>query len=895
MRETGSKLFGFGVVLPFVCCLAICARVDAGQQQAHAPHTTVKAMRMTRAPSIDGDLSEEVWAQAEPATNFTQRDPDEGKPATERTDVRVLYDEEALYIGARMFDRDATHIARRLSSRDADQDADRLTIYLDPLHDHFTGVQFHISAAGVQRDSIISNDTWEDSSWDAVWHSAVSVDGAGWSAELRIPFSQLRFPAGDRQTWGINISRYIRRRNEEAWLALVPKNENGLASRMAHLTGLDGIVPKRHFALLPYTAARADFIAPSRAGDPFNDGSRAFGAAGLDVKWGLTSSLTLDGTINPDFGQVEVDPAVVNLTAFETFFPEKRPFFIEGAQIFNNFGQGGSNNFFGFNTSDPQVFYSRRIGRSPQGQASADFLDQPAATTILGAVKLTGKTPGGWSIGALDALTDRETAHVASGEARSRVEVEPRTNYFVGRLQRDFGQRASLGMLTTAVVRNLNTPLLQDALARRAFVLGGDGHLFLDTARDWVITGKLSASRITGTEAMLARAQEAPQRYYQRPDASHVSFNPARRSLSGFAGRVNLNRNSGTWQVNAALWGVSPGFESNDLGFHSTGDRAGGHGVLLWRKTLPDRLTRYRHVFVAKAWTWNFNRALQTDGWFLSANATFLNYWNVYGNLGLLRRVQDDRLTRGGPSAVNPGSRFLNVNFNSDPRKAVSIAADAGHGWTDAGGWDISSGVSVSLKPSSSLTISTGPQWNRSRSMAQYIRSLSDATAGETYGGRYVFGVIDQTQLTMTTRVNVILSPQVSIQVFAQPLVAVGDYANFRELARARTFEFLEYGSPGTRFSYDASSRTYLVDPDDAGPASSFTFGDPDFNFKSLRVNAVLRWELKPGSTFYAVWTRQQQDLAHPGHFRFGRDAAALFSAPSDDVFLIKMAYWLGR
>jgi len=882
-------------VLVLVFCWTTCARADAGQPPAHAPHATVKALRVAEAPSIDGDLTEESWAHAEPATNFTQRDPDEGKPATERTEVRVLYDEQALYIGARLFDSDSTQIARRLSSRDEDQDADRLTIYLDPLHDHFTGVQFHISAAGVQRDSIISNDTSEDTSWDAVWHSAVSVDAQGWSAELRIPFSQLRFPAGDRQTWGINISRYIRRRNEEAWLELVPKNENGLASRMAHLTGLDGIAPKRHFALLPYTAARVDFTEASRAGDPFNDGSRAFGAAGLDLKWGVTTSLTLDGTINPDFGQVEVDPAVVNLTAFETFFPEKRPFFIEGAQIFDNFGQGGSNSFFGFNTSDPGIFYSRRIGRAPQVQASADFLDQPTATTILGAVKLTGKTAGGWSIGLLEALTDRETARIETGDGRSRVEVEPRTNYFVGRLQRAFGQRASVGMLTTAVVRQLDTPLVRDTLARQAFLLGGDGYLFLDEARDWVITGKLSASRINGTEAVLAQAQRAPQRYYQRPDAPHVSFDPARRSLSGFAGRVNLNRNSGTLQVNAALWGVSPGFESNDLGFHHSGDRAGGHGVLLWRKTSPDRFTRYRQVWVAKWWNWNFNRELQGDGWHMAAHATFLNYWNLSGNFGLQRRVQDDRLTRGGPSAVNPGGRFLNVNFNSDSRKWVSIEASGGYGWTDVGGWDINSGVSVSLKPSSSLTISTGPQWNRSRAMAQYIRSVSDATAVETYGGRHVFGVIDQTQLTMTTRVNVILSPRVAIQVFAQPLLAVGDYTNFRELARPRTFDFLEYGSPGTSFAHDARSRTYLVDPDQSGPASSFTFGDPDFNFKSLRVNAVFRWELKPGTTFYAVWTRQQQDLAHPGDFSLGRDAEALWSAPSDNVFLIKMAYWLGR
>ena len=866
----------------------------AAQKAEHAPHAVVTAAPTTQAPSIDGRLSEESWARAQPASGFTQRDPDEGQPATERTEVRVLYDEVALYVGARMFDRTPQDVARRLSGRDSQADADWIQIHLDPLHDHLTGVQFSVSAAGVQRDSIVSNDTFTDGSWDAVWDSAVTLDDAGWTAELRIPFSQLRFARGDQPTWGINVSRHIRRRNETAWLELVPRNESGLASRMAHLTGLDRIAPRRHVELLPYTAARGEFISPGNPRNPFNDGSRAFGAVGLDVKWGVSSSLTVDGTVNPDFGQVEVDPAVVNLTAFETFFNERRPFFIEGSQIFGNFSQGGANNFIGINSSDPRIFHSRRIGRSPQLQPVAEFADPPLSSTILGAVKLSGKTSNGWSVGLLEALTAREEAPVETGGVPGRVAVEPRTNYFVARLQRDISPRASVGMLATGVLRDLDTPLMRSSLVGRAFVVGGDGHFLLDGRRDWVVTGKLSVSHLNGTAAALARVQQSSQRYYQRPDAPHVELDPGRTSLGGFAGRVNLNRNSGSLQVNAALWGVSPGFDSNDLGFHTLGDRFGGHGVLFWRKTATDRFTRFRQAAVAKWWTLNFNRDVQNTGWIAYATATFANYWNVNSTVTFTRDGQDDRLTRGGPSAEAPGGVNWNANLNTDSRKAISFNVNGNQFRSNAGGFNRNLNLSVNLKPLSSLTISTGPSLNQALNVAQYVRTVADPTATATYGGRYVFGAIRQTQLSMTTRVSLIMSPRMSIQVFAQPLLSTGDYSGFKELARPRTFDFLEYGAAGTSLSYDEAARRYQADPDAGGPATPFGFQDPDFNFKSLRINTVFRWELRPGSNLYAVWTRQQQDFSSPGRFRPGRDAAALFSTPGDDVILVKMAYWIG-
>ena len=568
-----------------------------------------------RPPIIDGRLNDEVWGQAQPASGFTQRDPQEGAPATERTEIRFLYDDEALYIAARLDDSEPHLISRRLSRRDNSADADLLSVYLDPMHDHLTGAVFRVSASNVQQDAILYNDTWSDGSWDAVWDSQTFVDDRGWSVEMRIPLSQLRFPASERHTWGVNVERFIRRKNEYDWLHMVPKDETGVVSRMQHLSGLDGLRPRRTLELLPYAAARAEFVEPRRVGNPFNDGSRSFGSAGLDVKWGLTSNLTLNGTLNPDFGQVEVDPAVVNLSAFETFFEERRPFFLEGSQIFGSFGTTGSNSYWGFNTSDPSIFYSRRIGRTPQLSASGDFVDPPTATTILGAAKMTGKTSGGWSIGVLDAVTDRELARTHTGGLGGRAAVEPFTNYLVARVQRDLGRRAGAGFMTTAVNRRLDTPGFHDALADQAYVAGVDGHWFLDNDRVWVLTGKLAASRVSGTPAFLDRLQRAPQRYFQRPDASHVELDPTRTALTGVMHRLVFNRNSGTWFVNAQLWGASPGFESNDLGFHGTGDRGGAHVVYQWRNPNPNRFARSRQFWVAKWWTWNYAGERQGDGY----------------------------------------------------------------------------------------------------------------------------------------------------------------------------------------------------------------------------------------------------------------------------------------
>jgi hypothetical protein len=878
----------------FVACALALAVADSAAQTGpgHGAVPVVHSIRATGPIIVDGVLNDEVWLRATPVTAFTQRDPEEGKPVSEATELRIAYDEEALYVGARLLDREPARIARQLARRDQNAEADSFSLLLDAHHDHLTGAVFSVSAAGVQRDATIYNDSWTDDSWDAVWESAVKLDESGWIAEMRIPYSQLRFPRAAQLTFGINAMRYIQRKKEEAWLVRVPKTESGLASRMGHLDGLDGVVPRRTVELIPYVVTRAEYVEPED-GDPFNDGARAFAGTGVDLKYRMTSNLSLDGTANPDFGQVEVDPAVVNLTAFETFFEEKRPFFIEGANIFSNFGRGGANNSFGFNRAEPMLFYSRRIGRAPQRSASGDFVEQPTATTILGAAKLTGKTRRGWSVGMLDAVTGREWATAVTNGVSAETEVEPLSNYLVGRAEKELGRRAAIGAIATAVNRDLRDPSLRDDLPAQSYVGGADGYLFLDSKREWVINGRIAGSQLFGSPGAITRLQNASQRYYGRPDATHVELDPDARSLGGWTGSVNLNRNAGVHQVNAALWGVSPGFDSSDAGFTFSSDRAGMHAVYTWNKPNVTSYARRRFLAVAKFYTWNFAEDIQSDGVFVFGNMELKNYWTVFANVGVFRTSQDDRATRGGPSMQRPSSHNQFIGIESDGRKVISVGSNISGNGDDAGSWSRGIGLNVRYRPASSLEISAGPNYDRTHNLAQYVDAFVDPVAADTYGSRYLFSTLDQKEFSLQTRVNYVMSPKVSLQVYMQPLVSVGHYTEFKQFARPRTFDFIRLDQAPGSLTYDPATKTYSAVPADGG--APFQFDDPDFNFKSLRFNAIFRWEWHPGSALYVVWTEQRQDESYPGQFQLGRDLGSTFSAPANDVLMFKVAYWFQR
>jgi Domain of unknown function (DUF5916) len=445
------------------------------------------------------------------------------------------------------------------------------------------------------------------------------------------------------------------------------------------------------------------------------------------------------------------------------------------------------------------------------------------------------------------------------------------------------------------VDRSLGDAALDGLLPGHAYVAGVDGHVYLDARRDWVVSGGVAGSSVSGSRASILRLQTAAQRYYQRPDAPHVHVDANATSLAGWSGQVSVNKNTGNFTTNASVWGISPGFEPNDAGFVTQTDRGGGHGVVRWRKLQPDRWTRTRDVWFAKWWTWNYGGECQGDGIRAAADAQLLNYWTLGLNLQRSWATWDDKLTRGGPTTVRPGIEAITASVASDTRRQLWASASGMLQRRDFGNWTRSLGAQVNYKPWAALTLSATPSFMRTRNVAQYLSTVIDPTASATFGARYVFGKLDQTEWSMPLRVNLVLSPRLSLQLYTQMLLSTGAYRAIEELAAPRTFDFPAYGTEVGTLVRDPAQAAYLIDPDGAGPAASFRLADPDFNVKSLRANGVLRWEFRLGSALYLVWTQRRLDQAHPGDFAFGRDARALLRAPSDDVFMIKVAWWLGR
>ncbi|RKY92130.1 MAG: hypothetical protein DRQ01_06715, partial [Ignavibacteriae bacterium] len=602
---------------------------DADTLQIKNSDVQIKAVKLTESIVLDGKLDETVWNIGGGFENFIQREPVEGAQPTEKTVVKICHDDNALYIGARMFDSSPDSIIARLSRRDNLEHSDFFAVGLDPYHDKRSGYFFVVNAAGTLIDGVLFNDTYDDDSWDAVWEGEAAIDDLGWTAEMRIPFSQLKFNKSNLNVWGINYRRSIARKNENDYLVFIPKTENGFVSHFADLVGLDDISPSTQIELYPYVTGKAEYI-KSEDGDPFNDGSNYIPGAGLDLKMGIGSGLILNGTINPDFGQVEIDPAVINLSDVETFFPEKRPFFIEGSSIFD-FGRGGAQNYWGFNWGNPDFFYSRRIGRDPQGSApDADYTDYPTGTHIIGAAKLTGKIGNSWNFGTIQSLTKREYARWHMDGIESRAEVEPLAYYGVVRAQKEFNEgNQGLGVLSTLALRDFKEQRLENEFNKSSLSVGLDGWTFLGSSRTWVFAGWAGMSNIKGNTQRLIDVQESSQHYFQRPDAIHVSVDSNATSLTGFSGRFVLNKQKGNLFVNSAIGFITPSFEVNDLGFLFRTDVINMHIGAGYDWTTPTGFYRELTLGAALFRNYDFGGEITWQGLFHFGDLEFLNYYEA--------------------------------------------------------------------------------------------------------------------------------------------------------------------------------------------------------------------------------------------------------------------------
>ena len=869
-----------------------------------APVARIAPVARARAPRIDGVLDDPAWAAAPPITEFLQNFPDDGQPSSERTEVRLLYDDQAIYVGARLFDAHARNVRVRLGRRDSETQSDWFNVGFDSFHDHQTAYQFQVNAGGVKGDWISTGDQDNgDSSWDPVWAAAARRDSLGWTAEMRIPFSQLRYGRAAEQVWGLHLRRYIPRRAEGSEFGWAGRTDQGFTSYFGHLLGLVKLPQPHRLELLPFAVGRERRIPPAGGLDPFNDGSRELLSAGLDARYGVTSNLTLDLTAHPDFGQVELDPALVNLTAFESYFPERRPFFTSGASAFE-FNGGAIDKNDGSGPSGPSFFYSRRIGKSPslgpEPRAGA-AVDVPERATIHGAAKLSGRTAGGWTIGMLDAVTAREFARAAVGGQRYRDEVEPLTNFLVARIRRDGDQgRNSLGMIVSSVVRDLDQPRLLGL--RSSALAGGVDFLHRFGHNTWSVTGSAGWSLIRGDTLAIQAAQRASARYYQRPDQGYAVYRSDRTELAGWIASLRLAKEAGNLIYSATGSAVSPGFEVNDAGFQTDADRLGVALGATRRWTRPGRVFRWATIGANAYVESNFGGLRTNNNVGLDLSGTLLNYWhlNSYSQVG--PSSAQDRLTRGGPAGYNPAFWYTSGSVTTDGRKPVQITLGGDHWRSDlhSGADDIWS--SVTVHPVSAVSLSTGPRYARTQYREQYAATFDDPTATATFGKRYVMAEALQRSLDLTTRMDVTFTPSLSFQLFAQPFVAAAAYTRYKELLRPRRADFIVYGetpgststpvNPGT----GGAAQAFDLDPDGPGPRPPVRVTDPSFGLRSLRGNAVLRWEYRPGSTLFFVWTRDCSGSETVPRFEgFSGLGDLCGGTPAANVLAVKMNWWLSR
>ena len=876
------------------------ASATAPAQDAHAAARTATAAQLQGPITLDGRLDDAAWASVEPVTGFLQLDPLEGQPSSQRTVVRIAFDDEAVYVGAMLFDTGP--ITLRVARRDADlSDSDAFGVTFDSYHDHQTAFRFAVNASGVQLDDVLNATGDDDASWNPVWDAAVAVGDSGWSAELRIPFSQLRFRSGERQRWGLQLERVIARDREHAVFAFTPKDERGGPARFAHLDGIRGHAGAHRLELLPYVVARADYRAVPVNPDvtfanPYRDESDYGLGVGGDLKFRLSSNFTLDGTVNPDFGQVEADPAQINLTAFETRFEERRPFFVEGAEIFR-FGSDRNRNV--------HMVYSRRVGRAPQGDApsTAVYTDAPEAATILGAAKITGKTANGWSMGVINAVTGRETVpFVEADQSQRRAAVEPLTNYFAARARRSTADGAtSGGALLTAVNRRLEDEPLP-SLLRASGVVGG-----ADFRRDWhdrtySFAAEVTSSVVRGSPEAMLRTQRSSARYYQRPDATHLSLDSAATSMAGYHTFFLLGKLAGDWQGDVTGWATSPGYEINDFGFQTTADRRGVGAELSYRENTPGPVFRRWEVELEPEATWNFAGDRIGGGVGFAADATLLNYWGGEVFAEWLPASLDDRLTRGGPLARRPSGHGFGAELSSNENLPLSVWMRAAHERDVIGGRGTEAEFNVQWKPASNVRLSMGPEFETGRAAAQYVTSVGDPAAAATFGRRYVFAPLEQTTLSLGLRANVAFTPKLTVESYLEPFVSSGNYGTYAQLRAPRTHDFAVYGEDLGTIARDTAGM-YHVDPDAGGPSAAFVVPDRDYTYRSLRGSAVLRWEWRRGSTLYLVWQQQRElERVATGEFagddRIGRfdpanEARGLLAIPPQNVLQVKVTYWL--
>jgi hypothetical protein len=864
--------------------LALCSPVAANAQSqlaADSPRQATIVRVDGGAIRVDGRLDDQAWRSAIAVTDFTQKEPTEGAPASQQMEVRFAYDDGAVYVGARMYSDNPSTIQAPLGRRDnLGPQAEHFFLSFDTYHDHRTAYTFGVSASGVRFDRYHPRDDEEsaDAGFDPVWEARTAIDGQGWTAEFWIPFAQLRFSDQGNQVWGLNIGRFTPTLEEEDYWVVVPRTQRAWASRFGILQGIQGIRPSRRIELMPVVVGSSTLNATRDRRNPFDDGVNLLGRVGMDFKMGLGPNLTVDATFNPDFGQVEADPAEVNLTAFATRFPEKRPFFTEGARLLTTPNQS-------------KFFYSRRIGARPLGPAAGTYVDYPDSATILGAAKITGRLPSGTSVGVLTAVTGDEFARTATeaGSPISRIRVGPATTYGIGRVQQEFGR---LGSTVSAQVATMHRGIrpgdpLADLMARDAITFGADTLIrFKDGEYEFVWAGL--GTYVSGDPKGIEAVQRAPEHYFQRPDMAYAEVDPTRRSLSGYTQTAQFTRVSGRhWLFSVSTIYDTVAFEGNQIGQMQGGDGIQPGGSITYRETQPGRIFRSYSIRLNQQNEWNHGWNRQTGSVGSTINVVWRSYWTSSIAVSRPFRTYDAKLTRGGPLMGTPHGWTINGSFGNSVTAQTRWTGSAYAGENELGGIARRLNGSFSFRPGPRWQLTVSPYYERLIDAQQYVSTLTGGRP-ETFNSRYVFAHIERSTFSTEFRMGFTLKPDLNLDVYAEPFAASGRYYNYGELLAPASRERLTYGQQGTLLEPRANGDRIVT----AGN-STFTLRNRDFNVRSFQSNIVLRWEWRPGSTMYAVW-QQNRDTSETFGSRVNlADVFRSIRAPGSNIFVVKTSFWL--
>jgi len=868
----------FGKLLLFIgFIVCIHASLAAQIKDYHTQRLT------TKAPVIDGRYEDVAWEAVEWSGGFIQRDPNDGGSPSQNTEFKLLYDDDNLYIIIRALDSMSGEIVNRLSRRDTD-DGDWLAVSIDSYADKQTAFTFGVTSAGVKFDFMFINDNGNDANWEAVYYTATSIDAFGWTAEMRIPLSQLRFAKKEIHTWGFNIFRYIYRKQELSLWQPVPHNAPGLVSLYGELSGLNGIKPRLDIELLPYAYAKASYE-EKEEGNPFKTGKKYSGTAGLDGKLSLTNDLTLNFTINPDFGQVEADPSVVNLTAFETFFPEKRPFFVEGKNIFT-FKLTGADSDNNQNT----LFYSRRIGRAPQYipvNDSGEYSTWPEQTTILGSFKLSGKTKKGLSIGIIESLTQKETATQQLAGNKQKESIEPLTNYLIARLSQDYNKGTTVvGGIFTATNRSIKDPQLE-FLATSAYT-GGLNAIHFWKNKTYYVTGRAVFSSISGSEKAIDRLQRSSVRYYQRPGIDYLTYDPSRNQLNGYGATAEIGRaGTGNWQFLNYITFRSPGLEFNDVGYLRQADEIQQLFWLRYRKFKPFSVFRWASVNFTEYISWDFGWENTNKGVDLNSSGQFKNYFSVGTDINYAGAALSRGELWGGPALLLPPVLSFSAYAESDSRKKLIFKASTGHSYGENGYVDSHKYIlEITYKPTNTLFFSIIPQYNAGFNRIQYVNTILFNNEPQ-----YIMAGLYRKSFDLSIRVNVSITPEISLQYYAQPFIFAGEYKDYKKTTNPQHPEFSDryHQFTSSEIAYMKSWDGYYVDEDQDG--NGYGFYKPDFHYLQYRSNAVFRWEYKTGSSLYLVWSQGKTGIEQNGDMIFDQYISELWKTNPRNDFMLKVSY----